>query len=340
MNHIERFNAVMDFESVDRLPRIEWAGYWNKTTDRWYEEGLDPEIQGAEELREYLGLDPYSQFWMGPGSADTPQPTHHGSGILKDEADYEAIRPSLYPELDFSAESFQRVKAANAVGDRVVWITFLGFFWYPRTLFGIEGHLFAFYDHPELMHRMNDDLVTYNLKLLDRFCEDVCVPDFMTFAEDMSYNHGPMCSKDVFDEFLAPYYKRIVPALRERGIRVFVDSDGDVMPLIPWLKEVGVEGILPLERMAGVDVGRIRQEHPEWLMIGAYDKMVMKDGPDAQRAEFERLLPTMSSGGFIPSVDHQTPPDVSLENYRSYLALLKEYASLPSPPHAFPACSL
>jgi len=23
-----------------RLPRIEWAGYWNKTTNRWYVEGL------------------------------------------------------------------------------------------------------------------------------------------------------------------------------------------------------------------------------------------------------------------------------------------------------------
>ena len=41
MNHVERFNAVMNFEKVDRLPRIEWAGWWNLTTDRWFEEGLD-----------------------------------------------------------------------------------------------------------------------------------------------------------------------------------------------------------------------------------------------------------------------------------------------------------
>ncbi|MFQ7725915.1 MAG: hypothetical protein ACLRI7_05780 [Ruthenibacterium lactatiformans] len=27
-------------------------------------------------------------------------------------------------------------------------------------------------------------------------------PDFMTIAEDMSYNHGPMLSKALFDEFL------------------------------------------------------------------------------------------------------------------------------------------
>ncbi len=326
MNHVERFNAVMNFEGVDRLPRIEWAGYWGAATDRWLTEGLDPDLNGAEAIREHLGLDPYSQFWMAARGADTPRPTHHGAGILEDEAGYDAMLHTLYADLDFSEEHFQRVKAENAAGERVVWISFDGFFWYPRTLFGIEGHLFAFYDHPELMHRMNNDLVEYNLRILDGFCEQVCVPQFMTIAEDMSYNHGPMCSKEQFDEFLAPYYKRLVPALRERGIRVLVDSDGDVMPLIPWLKEVGVEGILPLERMAGVDVAQIRQEHPDWLMIGAYDKTVMKNGPEAQRVEFERLLPTMLSGGFIPSVDHQTPPDVSFENYQAYLALLEEYA--------------
>jgi hypothetical protein len=30
--------------------------------------------------------------------------------------------------------------------------------------------------------------------------------------------------------------------------------------------------------------------------------------------------------GFIPSVDHQTPPEVSLEDYRTYVRVLKEYS--------------
>ena len=50
-------------------------------------------------------------------------------------------------------------------------------------------------------------------------------------------------------------------------------------------------------------------------------------GEQAMRQEFERILPAMKSGGFIPSVDHQTPPDVSLETYRLYVSLLKEYAA-------------
>jgi uroporphyrinogen-III decarboxylase len=169
-------------------------------------------------------------------------------------------------------------------------------------------------------------LLEYSLQLVDGFCAQVCVPEFMTIAEDMSYNHGPMLSRELFDEFLAPYYRPLVAELKRRGIRVLVDSDGDVEPLIPWLKEVGVEGILPLERMAGVDVGNIRANHPDWLMIGAYDKTVMKNGEQAMRAEFERLMPTVRGGGFIPSVDHQTPPDVSFELYHTYLELLAEYS--------------
>jgi len=55
--------------------------------------------------------------------------------------------------------------------------------------------------------------------------------------------------------------------------------------------------------------------------------MVMNRGEAAMRAEFERLVPLMKAGGFIPSVDHQTPPGVSLGEYRVFLKLLDEYTA-------------
>jgi hypothetical protein len=60
--------------------------------------------------------------------------------------------------------------------------------------------------------------------------------------------------------------------------------------------------------------------------LGHFDKMTMTRGEAALRAEFERLLPTASTGGFIIGCDHQTPPGVSLEQYRLYLTLFREYA--------------
>jgi hypothetical protein len=37
-------------------------------------------------------------------------------------------------------------------------------------------------------------------------------------------------------------------------------------------------------------------------------------------------LPTAKQGGFLISVDHQTPPGVSYEEYQVYLRLFREYA--------------
>ena len=45
MNHVERFRAVMDFQPVDRLPRWEWAMWWDETIARWKREGLPAELE-------------------------------------------------------------------------------------------------------------------------------------------------------------------------------------------------------------------------------------------------------------------------------------------------------
>ena len=112
----------------------------------------------------------------------------------------------------------------------------------------------------------------------------------------------------------------------ELNVIPFVDTDGDVTKLAPWLLREGIRGVLPLERQAGVDGMELRRKYPQLCMVGHFDKMVMDRGERAIRDEFERLLPLMRSGGFIPSVDHQTPPHVTMEQYQSYRQLLKEYA--------------
>ena len=47
---------------------------------------------------------------------------------------------------------------------------------------------------------------------------------------------------------------------------------------LPWFARAGIEGILPLERQAGVDLERLRQRYPRFLFLGHYDKMVMPKG--------------------------------------------------------------
>ena len=327
MNHVERFRAVMEFQPVDRLPRWEWAMWWDLTVARWKTEGLPASLgDDVFAIHEYFGLDPYKQFWFSTTEATIDAKQHHVEGSVYGMDDYLRILPRLYPDHAQAIQSMAPWAARQARGDAVVWITLEGFFWFPRTLMGFERLMYAFIEQPELIHRINEDLLRFNLGLLDGIGR-ACVPTFMTIAEDMSYNNGPMIGRDLFNEFLAPYYRRLLARVKELGILTIVDTDGDVTKLVPWLESVGVEGVLPLERQAGVDGMKLRSQFPRFALIGHYDKMVMPRGEDAMRAEFERLVPLMRTGGFIPSVDHQTPPGVSLDQYRIYLRLLNEYTA-------------
>jgi len=315
----------MRFQPFDRLPILEWAEWWDKTIERWHGEGLPANVTDRYSICESFGLDIYKQDWFAVSTPACPQPASHGAGIIQSDADYDRIRPYLYPSDSVDPTRWTRWAEEQQRGDVALWFTVDGFFWFPRQLLGIERHLYAFYDQPGLMHRINSDLTEWILLVIDRVCA-ICTPDFMTFAEDMSYNHGPMISKEFFDEFMRPYYNRIIPVLRKRGIIPIVDSDGDISVPAFWFEEVGLEGILPLERQAKVDIAALRASHPHMRFIGHFDKMTMNKGEVVMRREFERLLPTAAKGGFIISCDHQTPPGVSFENYQTYLTLFREYA--------------
>jgi uroporphyrinogen-III decarboxylase len=319
----ERFHAVCDGQPVDRLPMVEWASWWDQTMQRWQGEGLAE--SGRDEITRHFGLDLWHQTWTCAAHWDCPyKAPHHGAGLLGVAPSYDAVEPFV-GRWPVDRPGLEHAFAMQQAGEAAVWVTLPGFFWGARDILGIERHLMSFHDEPDLLHRINGRLADWMLGYLDEV-DALGRIDFVTFAEDLSYNHGPMLSQKSFDAFLTPYYQRVVPALRRRGIRVVVDSDGDVTRCAPWFAAAGVEGMLPLERQAGVDIDVLQRNHPDMLFVGHFDKMSMQKGEDAMRAEFERLLPAMRRGRFIPSVDHQTPPGVSLAQYHIYLHLLGEYA--------------
>jgi len=314
----ERFHAVMEFKPFDRLPVVEWATWWNLTIERWRKEGLPESCRDTESILRHFGLDLYLQDW--------PDAQKEGCPPLGESEDkYASIRPFLYPSPAVDLDLWRRRAKQQASGEASLWFTLDGFFWFPRKLMGIERHLLAFHEEPGLIHLINRDLAHWHLQVIEEICS-VCVPDFMTFAEDMSYNHGPMLSKAHFDEFMRPYYDMVIPRLKEQGILPIVDSDGDITRASAWFAEAGIKGILPLERQAGVDATVVRAQNPRMRFIGCFDKMTMGRGEAAMRAEFERLLPLAISGGLVLSCDHQTPPNVSYSEYRQYLSLFREYS--------------
>lgn len=324
----ERFQATLDFKKPEGgVPAVEWAPYWTEeTVVAWKKQGL--QNANYPDIWDNFGLD---HFYMisAPTILGGPQPSHHGGSLMEDEKGYEKLKEFILKDeaIEVLREKAMNLKEMHDRGEIIIRLWLDGFFWFPRTLFGIENHLYAFYDYPELMKQMNEDLLKFHIKSL-RALYDILTPDMVGIAEDMSYNNGPMLSEETFNEFLKPYYEELVKEIKKKDTKVFVDSDGLLHDLIPWLIDAGVQGVYPLERQSMVDVNFIREKYPNFLMLGGFDKMIMKNGEEAMRKEFERIAPVIKSGGYIPSVDHQTPPDCSLENYKLYVKLLKEYTML------------
>jgi uroporphyrinogen decarboxylase len=146
--------------------------------------------------------------------------------------------------------------------------------------------------------------------------------EYVMIAEDMAMKSGPLLGPDTFRTFIYPHLTRLVEFLKANGVRyVMVDTDGDPDALLPLLLDAGVDAIWPIERAADhMDPVELRTRYGRQLrLFGGVDKRELAKGPAAIDAHLKTLAPLIEEGGFIPTVDHTVPPDVSLADFRYYL---------------------
>lgn len=214
---------------------------------------------------------------------------------------------------------------AYAGRDFPLGLTLCGAFGHPRNLFGIENLCAAYYDQPSLVHEILEHWANFYCRLSRRVWQDVHF-DFILIWEDMAYKGGSLISPRLVREFMLPYYRRVIETVRGLGCElIIVDTDGDVRQLAPLFIETGVNVLLPFEVQAGMDVRQFRALYGKSLaLIGGLDKrLLVHAGPRLEEEIEQKAFPLLEEGGYIASLDHTVPPDVSLENFRRYLELLR-----------------
>lgn len=346
MTNRERELATLNFKKTAQRGAVEETFYpWDLTMERFCEDGLPKELWTGIRDREEMPWEKYLdggfgkpvmeyEAYMGLDSVRRVKfllPHGGDSGLHANTMEeWEKIKSYAQKELEqwFTPENMEKaygsLKAGHERGDYSIRMNIEGFFWIPREMMGVEEHLYAFYDEPELMHDINK----YTLEVYKKYLKmalEVIQPDVIYIQEDLSGKNGPMISPECFREFVGDYYRKLIPMLKEMGCgNVFVDTDGDFKMLIPEFIAAGVDGFLPMDVNAGMDINEVRREFPELKFIGGYNKLEIIEGREAIDREFERILPVIRQGGYIPGVDHQVAPATSLENYRYYLKRLGE----------------
>ncbi|MDK6029350.1 uroporphyrinogen decarboxylase family protein [Ignisphaera sp. 4213-co] len=357
LTHRERLLRVFSFQSVDRVPNYEF-GYWKETIDRWHNEGLPQHIKSDKDVEKYLGLEGIESLESIPVVVGLwPPPIEF---VLREEDDKEVVADGLggiYVRKKYvsavphyirfpirSKDDWKKIKrfldfetpgriSLNwsdivekyrnrdyplriFVGSLVGWL---------RDWMGIEGLSKAFYRDPDWVEEMVDTIADLVVKILDVVLRDV-VPDMAWFWEDIAYNKGPLISPKLFEKYIVPRYKRITKLLNAYGVKiVVVDCDGNIELLVPGWLDGGVNCMFPLEARY-VDPYKLRREYGEKiLLMGGVDKMALIAGEKAIDKELERLTPLLEEGGYIPTVDHRVPPEVSYKNYLYYIERKREW---------------
>lgn len=196
-----------------------------------------------------------------------------------------------------------------------------GYYSMLRNWMGTERLSYLWYDDPGLIEQALDCLTDFALGLLEPALSRVRF-DFYYIHEDLAGKGGPLIGPNLFTRFLLPHYRRFVDFLKDHGVRVvLVDTDGNFEALIPTFLEAGVDGFGPIEVAAGMDPVRLRREcGKSFCMVGGVDKREVARGRRAIDALMDEVVaPLVEDGGFIPTIDHAIPPDVSYDDFRYYL---------------------
>jgi len=203
-----------------------------------------------------------------------------------------------------------------------------GFYWRAREFMGTENLSFAWYDYPALMHEMMEFFADFIIETSRPVLEKIDV-EYFTLNEDLSMKNGPLLSPDTFRTFIFPHLRRMVDFFHDHGVRYFaLDTDGDPTLLVPQFMEAGVDVLWPIERASEVSPQELRRQFGRDLLLwGGIDKRVLPQGPEAIRAHLREFIPLIEEGGFIPTLDHAFPPDISWDDFRHFMDAKKALLS-------------
>lgn len=348
------WRQIMRYEKPARMPIFEIEGIPHETADRWRSEGLPP---GAD-VNAYLGIDTvrwiHTDFYPLPRfpslAVDETEDYRIEINMQGIKTQVSKNHPDLvYQFLDYPVKNrtdWERMKERYDPTDirriPVEWgdpdlpryydecESPLGLLIHPFFFrlglysMGLVPFLEAFYDDPDLIHDMFSFWSGFTCELLGKVLHEI-TPDFVVIAEDMAHKTAPHISPEMYREFWFPYQTDVINLFKKKGVEVISFwNSGYLMPLLPALVEAGFNCMWPLEDVAGMSAIAVREQYGTSMrMVGNIAKEALIAGKEQIKREvYEKVPPLIEAGGYIPTVDDQTPLEVSFENYTYYLEML------------------
>lgn len=351
----DRFLLTCKFEKGISPIRWDTIGFWDKTIERWHNEGLPKD----RTPQEYFGMDPWEFVPVISGIRLPLDPLFERKVInendeiityrneegailkeyksknsmpqflefpVKSRNDFEKIRFRFDKKSEDRYPDWHEVKSKFRNRDFPLGLMICGAYGFQRWLLGVENLAYMYHDDPELIHEIVQCWFELEKTICQRVIEEIDI-DYIYIWEDMAFKNGPLLSPGKFKEFILPWYKELINYIKYLGCQnIIIDSDGNCYSLLDYFVESCVNGFLPIEIAAGMNPLNIRDIYENKLLLwGGIDKRVLsKNKTEIEKEVYSKVPYLLKSGGYIPAVDHEIPPDVSFENYSFFIELIRE----------------
>ncbi len=306
MNSRERVLTALRRERPDRIPHCELGidralalqlMGWGPSTDQ--AASLESQPYTAEEakaLSTFLGLDNIYYVLRAPVLAQKipgqDGRLFYGEGLLHTEADLHLLQlPDPHDDALYAdAAAFAREK-----GDFSAWfVTRMGIFSVMLGM-GTEAFSVALYENRPLIETILDYYVDWTCALADHAA--ALGFDVFVTTDDMAFKSTTFFSPKVFRDLVLPRYHRLA---RHVTLPWVLHSDGNMLPFLDDLVNVGIAGFHPVEKGA-MDIRQVQRDYGDRIcLLGNVDLNLLGLGtPEEVDTEVRGLIEDVGPAGYI-----------------------------------------
>jgi len=180
---------------------------------------------------------------------------------------------------------------------------------------GLEQFSYIFADHPDIVIELLERNTFRAVTLSEHYPDDHGI-EAGFLGDDIAFNSGPFLSPLWMREHYFPRLERIITAWHRKGIKILFHSDGDLNPILDDLVEAGIDGLNPIEVLAGMDVGDIHRRYPGLFMAGGIDvSQLLPLGTPAQVRDTVKKAIDDSEGRIMIGSSTELNNEVPLANF-------------------------
>ena len=139
-----------------------------------------------------------------------------------------------------------------------------------HTSLGIEMFVYLYDSQPGVVSEAWEAYTAYNIAVCHAIADVRLSPLVLTYGDIAYKNHLIYSPKLLRKEFF-PRLKRLNDAWHEHGFKCLYHSDGYLMEVMDDLITTGIDGLNPIETLAGMSLKEVRTKYPQLFLAGGID---------------------------------------------------------------------